>query len=70
MSNGGGLELQISPSAGKYVSVPGRNVKQETTNRDNCILCLDSPSLIRPRTSYCVDLQTLAASSQSLSDRQ
>ena len=62
MSNGGGLELQISLSASKYVSVSGRNVKQDTTNRNSCILCLDNPSMISPRTSYCVHFQTLAAS--------
>ena len=76
MSNEGGLELQISPSAGKYVFVPGWNVKQDTTNRNNlnnrdsCILCLVNPSLTSPRTSYCVDLHILADWSKSVPDRQ
>ena len=76
MLNEGGLELQISPSGGKYVSVPGWNFKQETNNRNNrnnrdsYILCLVSPSQIGPRTSYCVELQTLAGSSKSVSNRQ
>ena len=76
MLNEGGLELQISPSGGKYVSVPGWNFKQETNNRNNrnnrdsYILCLVSHSLLSPRTSYYVELQTSADSSKSVSDRQ
>ena len=68
MLNEGGLELQISPSCSKYVSVQGWNVKQENINcnnrnkRDSCILCLVNLSLKSPRTSYCVYLQTLAVS--------
>ena len=76
MLNEGGWELQISPSGGKYVSVQGWNVKQETTNRNNCsnrdsyILCLISPSLINSRTSYYVDLHLIAALRKSVSNRQ